>query len=53
MSTLGVINPNFWAPNLDKVIDDFHQCLIVIKVIYCNIRKVGKDRVWVKALFDG
>jgi len=24
MSTLGVIYPNFWAPNLGNVSDDFH-----------------------------
>jgi hypothetical protein len=27
--------------------------LIVTKAIYYNLRKVGKDGVWVKALLDG
>jgi hypothetical protein len=34
MSTLGLIYPNFWAQNFDNAGDDFHQCLIVIKVAY-------------------
>ncbi len=43
MSTLGVIYPNFWASNPNDVKDDFHQCLIIIKVTYCNFHKVRKD----------
>jgi hypothetical protein len=40
MLALGAIDPNFWAPNLDKANDDFHQCLIVIKATYCSPRNV-------------
>jgi hypothetical protein len=53
ISTLGVIYQNFWAQNFHNVGDDFHQCLIVIKVAYCNIHKVGKDGMWAKLFFDG
>jgi len=53
ISALGVIYPNFWAPNLNNVSDDFHRCLIVIKVACYSPYKVGKDGVWVKALLDG
>ncbi len=34
MLALGVIYSNFWAKKLDDAKDDFHQCLIVIKVAY-------------------
>jgi hypothetical protein len=46
MSTLSVIYPNLWAQNPNHVGDNFHQCLIVIKVIYCNLYKAKKNGVW-------
>jgi hypothetical protein len=45
MSTLGMIYPNFWARNPNDVRDDFHQCLIIIKVTYCNFHKVRNDGI--------
>jgi len=50
---LGVIYQKFWVQNFDNIGDDFHRCLIVIKVVYCTICKVGKDGVWVKLFLDG
>jgi hypothetical protein len=53
-------NTWFW---LDKILvyftillianDDFHSCLIVIKIIYCSFHKIKKKGVQVKTLLDG
>jgi hypothetical protein len=52
MSMLSVMNPKFWGKNLDDIWDDFHWCLIVIKVSYCSPWKVVKDGAWVETFLD-
>jgi hypothetical protein len=53
MSTLNVIYPNLWAQNPNHVGDNFHQCLIVIKAIYCNLYKIKKWGVGVESHLNG
>jgi hypothetical protein len=42
ISALGVIYQNFWAQNFDNVGDDFHRCLIVIKVFIVAFARLEK-----------
>ncbi len=42
----------FWGKNLDDIWDDFHWCLIVIKVAYCSPCKVAKDEAWMETFLD-
>jgi hypothetical protein len=48
MLTFGVIYFNFWANDVVDAKDNFHQHTIVVKAIYYNSCKVGKDGLWMK-----
>jgi hypothetical protein len=46
MLALGAVYLNFWVDNPNDDEDIFHQHLIIIKVAYCVLHKVGKDGSW-------
>jgi len=53
MSTLNVIYLNFWDQNFDHVSEDFSMFDYHQGYLDCNLYKVKKNGVSVKALFDG
>jgi len=53
MLTFGVIYLNFWANDVVDAKDNFHQHTTIIKAIYYNSCKVGKDGLWMKVILDG
>jgi hypothetical protein len=49
---MNVIFPNHELMGFQNYKNDFHQCLIVVKVAYYVQQKVGKDGMWMDVLLD-